>query len=165
MLVEIPIASLYGPFSRRCSEFIAAGLSRAKRIDCFDFVPSNYQVVHAVLAGLPRGRFCEWGSSMGVVTGLAADLGFAATGIELAPQMVAASRQLLSDFGITARILEGSYYDLDSPADCYFTYCWPGQMNRVEEQFEAVAPRGARLLICHGAEDVRCKVREAAGRQ
>jgi hypothetical protein len=44
-------------------------------------------------------------------------------------------------------------------ADYYFTYCWPGQMSQVEERFLEIAPANARLLICHGAEDIRCKVK------
>lgn len=159
MLRDLPLVSVAGPMPRLPAELAAEGLSRARAIDCFDFVPSNPCVVYAVLSALPRGRFCEWGSGVGVVTGLAQTLGFDARGIEIDPQLAAASRKLLADFGLTPAITTGDYFQLDCPADIYFTYCWPGQMPRVEERFASVAPDHARPVICHGAEDIRCRVK------
>src|SRR5689334_11361769 len=52
------------------------------------FVPCDFAAAYRALAGLAgtnlaRGPvFCEWGSGFGVVTGLAALLGFDACGIE-----------------------------------------------------------------------------------
>jgi hypothetical protein len=116
--------------------------------------------VYAVLSALPRGRFCEWGSGIGVVTGIAQTLGFDACGIEIHPPLAAASRKLLADFELAPTITTGDYLQLDCPAEIYFAYCWPGQMPQVEGRFAVIAPDHARLLICHGAEDIRCRVKE-----
>ena len=159
MLSEIPLIFTVRAMSKSVSEFIDEGLRRSKTIDCFDFVPSNYQVVYAVLQAMPRGRLCEWGSGMGIVTGLAEILGFDACGIESDTQMADASRQLLADFRLSAAIETGDYFEIGCDADIYFTYCWPGQIPRVEQHFLSVTPDHARLLICHGAEDIRCKVK------
>ena len=160
-LSELPLNPLHGPLPRRWVEFVREGLKRARSIDCFDFVPSDYSVVHGALAALPRGRFSEWGSGIGLATGLAGLLGFEAHGIEIHPALADASRLLLADFGIAATIETGSYFEIDDAADVYFTYCWAGQMRRTEDRFIETAPDGARLLICHGAEDIRCKVTSA----
>jgi hypothetical protein len=160
MLRDLPLASEAGPMPRLPAELAAEGLRRAKAIECFDFVPSNCCVVYAVLSALPRARLCEWGSGMGVVTGLAQTLGFDARGIEIDPRLAAESRRLLADFGLAPKITTGDYLQLNCPVDIYFTYCWPGQMSRVEERFAVIAPDHARLLICHGAEDIRCRVKE-----
>ena len=50
------------------------------------------------------------------------------------------------------------FFDVHRDADVYFNYCWPSQMRCVEEHFLSVAPNHAKLLICHGASDIRCKV-------
>lgn len=160
-LREIPLASSVGEWPASVQEFVDEGLRRSKAVDCFDFVPSNYRAVYQVLAAVPRGRFCEWGSGMGIVTGLAEMLGFAAVGIERDANLAAASRELLKDFGLSASIETGDYYERPCDADVYFTYCWPGQMARTERHFFDAAPQAARLLICHGAEDIRCKVKPA----
>lgn len=159
MLKEIQLDSPVRAISKPVSEFIDEGLRRSKKIDCFDFVPSNYQVVYSVLDTMPRGRFCEWGSGIGIVTGLADMLGFDACGIEINEQMASASRELLVDFSLSATIETGDYFEISQEADIYFTYCWPGQMSRVEQHFLSTTQTHAMLLICHGAEDVRCKVK------
>jgi hypothetical protein len=159
MLEEIPLTPSDAPLPERAAAFIEEGLRRSKGIDCFDFIPSDYRVVYGALGVVAVGRFCEWGSGIGIVTGLAAMLGFGAMGIELHAELAAASRELLADFGLKATIVTGDYLERADQADVYFVYCWPGQMNRVEERLERIAPAHARLLICHGAEDVRCKVK------
>ena len=161
MLQEIPLSLFTEPLPELLQAFAAEGLKRSKSIDCFDFVPSNPTVVYQALRTLPPGTWCEWGSGMGIQTGIAAALGFAAIGIEIDPRLAEASRRLLDDFQLPGRILHGSYWDRDisPPADYYFVYCWPGQMNAVESHFLQVAPPAAKLLICHGADDLRCKAR------
>jgi protein-L-isoaspartate O-methyltransferase len=158
-LLEAPLETAPVALPEAAAAFVAEGLRRGEGIDCFDFVPSDAAVVYAVLAALPRGRLCEWGSGMGIVTGLAEMLGFEACGIEIDAKLAAASRALLADFALSARIETGDYFDRTPEADFYFAYCWPGQMRRVEKRFASAAPDSARLLICHGAEDVRCKVK------
>ena len=94
---------------------------------------------------------------MGIATGLAEMLGFHCRGIEMDKKMAAASRQLFADFDLNSRIHTGSYFDIECASECYFTYCWPGRTRELEEHFLSTTPANARLLICHGAEDVRCK--------
>ncbi len=160
-LTELPLEPFRGPLPREAAQFVRQGLARARSIDCFDFVPSDYSVFYGVLAALERGRFSEWGSGIGIATGLAGLLGFKAQGIEIHPELAVASRLLLADFGIAATIETGDYFEMAHNADVYFTYCWPGKMLRTEQHFIDTAPNTARLLICHGAEDIRCKVKTA----
>ena len=158
MLTEIPILTRETPIPSAVEEFAAKALRRSKSIECFGFVTSSHSIVYRVLDALPRGTFCEWGSGMGVITGIAALLGFEATGIELNPELASASRELLAEYGLDATILTGDYLEIERSAEVYFVYCWPGQMMNVEARFLASAPASAKLLICQGAEDVRCKV-------
>ena len=81
MLIERTLEASADPLPARALDFIAAGRSRFKSIDCFDFVPSDYDMAWRCLNALPRGRFCEWGSGFGIVTGLAEMLGFESYGI------------------------------------------------------------------------------------
>lgn len=163
MLHDLPLDRVAGPVPRRAAEFIEEGLRRGKAVDCFDYVPGNYQVAFAVLRALAPGRFCEWGSGMGIVTGLAAMLGHVARGIEIDPRLAAASRRLLADFGLEAAIETGDYFAVRREADVYYAYCWPGQVQRVEERFEAACPDHARLILYYGPEDVRFLGKRAAG--
>jgi hypothetical protein len=161
-LREVPLSPPVESMPGSAAEFVAEGLRRGRSVDCFDFVPSDADAVYAALAALPRGRFCEWGSGMGIVTGLAAMLGFDACGIEIDATLAAASRELLADFELPATIETGDYFDRRCDADVYFAYSWAAQRPRVEQHFLSVAPDRARLLVCHGAKDVRCKVKPGA---
>ena len=158
-LLEVPLAPVVGALPESAASFIGEGLRRSQTVDCFDFVPSNYDVLYAVLSALRRGRLCEWGSGMGIGVGLAEILGFDACGIEIHARLAAASRKLLADFGLSAQVETGSYFDVHRDADVYFNYCWWSQMRRVEDHFLSVAPKHARLLICHSASDIRCKLK------
>jgi hypothetical protein len=158
-LLEVPLAPVVGAVPESAASFIGEGLRRSETIDCFDFIPSNYDVLYAVLGALRRGRLCEWGSGMGIGIGLAEILGFDACGIEIDAPLAAASRKLLADFGLSARVAAGSYFDVHRDADVYFNYCWPSQMQPVQDHFLSVARNHAKLLICHGAADIRCKVK------
>jgi len=57
----------------------------------------------------PGLRFIEWGSGFGVATGMAALLGYTATGIELRAGLVAIARELLASQSIDAEFLCTSY--------------------------------------------------------
>lgn len=160
MLVEQPLVPSDEPLSAAAAEFIAAGRARFKSVYCFDFVPSDYEVVWRVLAGVPRGRFCEWGSGWGIITGLAELLGFQACGIEGDAALAEGSRKLLAEHGLSCPIHTGDYLVLPSEADVYYVYCWPGKFVETEEHFERTAPPGSRLLIACGQSDIRCRVRE-----
>ena len=160
MLMEQPLIPSDEPLSAAAAELIAAGRARFKSVDCFDFVPSDYELVWRILAVLPRGRFCEWGSGWGIITGLAEMLGFQACGIEADAVLAVASRKLLGEFGLSSPILTGDYLALPSKADVYYVYCWAGQFVATEVHFERTAPSSAKLLIACGQSDIRCRVRE-----
>jgi hypothetical protein len=162
MLVEEPLVPSDRPLSQTARAFVAEGRARFRSVDCFDFVPSDYEMFWRVLDALPRGRFCEWGSGFGIATGLAEMLGYDTCGIELDTALAAASRALRAQFGLRAPIETGDYFAGSHQADVYFVYCWPGKALQTEAHFERVAPGGARLLICHGQSDIRCKVRADA---
>ncbi|MEZ6117699.1 MAG: hypothetical protein R3C28_14165 [Pirellulaceae bacterium] len=155
MLQEIPWEWQECALPERAEELIRRGAEVGKSIDCFDFVPSDHRYVWNVLNSFPRCRFCEWGSGAGVVTGLAAILGFESTGFEINAQLAAASQDLLHALRIDAAIINADYLQVASNADIVFVYCWPGQMQRTEEHFSATASHSAILLACHGASDIR----------
>ena len=161
-LVEVPLSHSSRAIPTRIIELAVEGMRRAKKVDCFDYVPSGYAAMFAVLDASPRGRLCEWGSGIGIGVGLATILGFDAVGIELNSEMANESRQLLADFQLAATIHTGSYFDIDLPAEWYYVYCWPGQFMKVESLYYERAPPTSKLLICHGAEDIRCKIRPVA---
>jgi hypothetical protein len=160
MLVELPLVPSDLPLSAAAVQFIAAGRARFKSVYCFDFVPSDYEVVWRILAGLPRGRFCEWGSGWGIITGLAEMLGFQACGIEGDAALADAARQLLAEFGLSSPIRTGDYLALPSEADIYYVYCWPGKFVETEEHFERTSRPGSTLLIACGQSDIRCRIKE-----
>ena len=73
-------------------DFYESGIARGKKIHCFDYVPSDSAHVYRVFASLPRAHVCEWGSGMGIATGIARMLGHQATGIEINEELVAESK-------------------------------------------------------------------------
>ncbi|MGB0272207.1 MAG: hypothetical protein ACPGTR_07910 [Opitutales bacterium] len=96
---------------RRCEAFYDAQLhKRYPR-----YVPSEPAQVYAALhyvseQGLAIGEtFLEWGSGFGVATGLAAQLGYAASGIEVQADLVDIATELLADQGLTAQLICSSY--------------------------------------------------------
>jgi hypothetical protein len=158
-LAEVTVTPSIGAVPEKIDRFIKEGLRRGMAIDCFDYIPSNARVFYAVLGNMQRGRLCEWGSGIGIGIGVAEMLGFEATGIEIDPALASAAGKLLTDFGLTAMVETGSYFDLYHHADLYFNYSWPSQRRRVEQHFLSVAPADAQLLICNSAQDIQCKVK------
>jgi len=159
MLVEQRLAPSDRPMSQAAQELVKEGRSRFETVDCFEFVPSNYEMVWSLLDALPRGRFCEWGSGLGIVTGLAEILGFDAHGIEIDAELALAARRLLADVGLSSQIETGDFLTIQFEADIYFVYCWWSKVRDTESRFSAVAPADAKLLVYHGQSDIRCKVR------
>lgn len=156
-LIELPLDLRPTALPAQAEALVREGLARSRAIRCFDFVPSDPTFVHAALRGLAIGRFCEWGSGIGIGVGLATLLGFESRGVEIDPALAEASRRLLSDFGLRARIETGDYLARADVADVYLNYSWPQEMRAVEAHFLAVAPDHACLLMCHGAQDLRHK--------
>lgn len=145
---------------------IHAAAAEVRSVNCFDFVPSDYEAVWKVLCEI-RGRFggsaqpafCEWGSGLGVVTGMAEILGFRASGIEIDATLAEQSRELLRSQSLKSTIITGSYLEMTHSADVIFVYCWPSRMAETEQHFISAAREDAVLLICHGASDVRCRTK------
>lgn len=95
----------------RYDQYHAAGLQRRYP----RYVPSEPAQVYSALKavsdrGLPLGEsFIEWGSGFGVATGLAALLGYEATGIEIQPDLIEKAEALLDSQGIEAAFINCSY--------------------------------------------------------
>lgn len=79
------------------------------------YIASEPEQVYAALKWVtdrgfaPGQRFLEWGSGFGVATGMAALLGYEATGIELRAGLVEIARELLESRSIQAEFLCTSY--------------------------------------------------------
>lgn len=157
-LIDLEIQGSGRVLTNAALQLLSDGRSRFKTVSVFDFVPCNYELLWDILDGQPRGTFCELGSGFGIATGLAELLGFDALGIELASDLVTASRELLAAQGLTARIELGDYLQRRDQADIYFTYAWPSQMRLIEQHFCEIAKPNSKLLYCFGQDDIRCKV-------
>jgi len=155
-LVQYSVDPSERPLTDEAKALLSDARIRAKNVQCFDFVPSNYENAWAILDALPRGTLCEWGSGLGVVVGLAELLGYQATGIELDSELSEQSRELLADHSCSALIRTGSYLESNQEFDYYYVYGWPGKRIEIEEHFIRIAPENARLLICYGQDDLRC---------
>lgn len=153
----------------------------------YSYIPCSYRVVYGGLAVITERRlapgrsFCEWGSGQGVVAMMAASLGWHAVGIEVEPDLVAASRALAAHADLPVEFVIGSYVpegsivrpdagaelawldDSAEPAyaelgldpddfDLTFAYPWPGESDVIYELFEEHAARGALLITFQGTE-------------
>lgn len=154
-LQEIALALSTTSLSEGAQSFVQHGRRIEKEVRCFDFVPSNYEQAWRTLDSLPRGRFCEWGSGLGIVTGLAEMLGFEACGIEADFDLCQRSRELLEVHGLKASIIQGDYFQSETRADIYYVYCWPSILQLTEELFGKIAEADSMLLICYGQDDIR----------
>lgn len=136
------------------------------------FVPADYVVLWDGLRRLrpmmtaAKPVFLEWGSGMGVVTMLAAALGWEAHGIELQAGLVAESRGWAKRFGLPAHFHAGSFFPQDPEgaaelaalcrrADVIYVYPWPDQELRTFDLFDRLARSGTYFLNYHSFEDLR----------
>ena len=154
------------------------------------FVPSDFEQVYHALAWIDASqlaaghRFLEWGSGIGVVACLAAQLGFDAIGIEIEPPLVEIAEALAANHGIDVEFACGSYVpsgaepfvdtvgevtwlrtdgpdsyaDLDlEPADfdLIYAYPWPGEEQVIFDLFESYAAVGSLLLTFHSQDGLR----------
>ena len=160
------------------------------------FVPSDFARIYKALAALSSldlagNHFCEWGSGFGVVSCLAAMLGFDACGIEIEDALVEASQQLADDFELPVEFLRGSFIPHgafadrgtyswlktceasghDDPGvtpdecDLIFAYPWPDEETVIEELFERFAADGALLLTYHDIQPLRLRQKTAKNGQ
>ena len=146
------------------------------------YVGSELTAVDRVLSriqaeGLARGPlFCEWGSGLGGVCGVAALHGFSALGIEIQGELVDSARLLAESLDLPTIFAEGTFLlpgdedlavgtahtrlafdahawdELDvAPEDCdvVFAYPWPGEEACVDGLFARHASPGALLLTFH----------------
>jgi|GEM_PF-1361849 len=162
MLVDKKITLTDRPLTPLAQQFLGRCQSLYSSIYVFDFIQSNHELAWRTLDALPRGKFCEWGSGFGLITGLAEMLGFDASGIELDERLADASRSLFAEFGLNAKITTGSYFEQPCTADVVYVYCWPGREELVEVHFESAAPSGSQLLIC--CTDTKLHVRSRPAR-
>lgn len=158
-LVEEPICVQQSDLTERARAFLEDGRRRIATVNCFDFVPSQYENAWHVLSSLPRGRLCEWGSGLAIVVGLAEMLGYEACGIELDADLAATSRDLLATHGLSSPIYTGSYFEIEAPADYYYVYSWPSQFEPVQRHFQKATPPQSKLLICYGHDDIRLRLK------
>jgi hypothetical protein len=156
------------------------------------FVASDFAAVYATLrrleeSGLPPGRlFCEWGSGFGVVSCLAAMLGFDARGIEADGRLVAAARRLAADFDLPAEFVRGNFIPRNeqegrsarrahawlstggrcghqamglelADLDLVFAYPWPDEEDLVADLFARRAREDALLLTYHEEGGLRLR--------
>ena len=144
------------------------------------FVPADYVLVWDALRALRplmrRGdrnpAFLEWGSGMGIVTLMAASLGWKATGIELQEALVEESCKLSRQFDLSAAFQQGSFFPKDqsaveglenfhAAADVIYVYPWPDFELQTFDLFDRVAKPGACLLAYFGIEDLRLYRKES----
>ena len=134
------------------------------------FFPGDYRYAFQILQWLLRTKaaakgasFLEWGSGQGMVTILAALLGFDAAGVEIDEALVKESRELAGRYGVLARFEHGSYDPNTSGMKVFtakkravvYVYPWPGEEPFFLRLFDETAPAGAHLLMCLGPEDIR----------
>ncbi|MGD9636441.1 MAG: hypothetical protein AB7U97_24375, partial [Pirellulales bacterium] len=99
-LVEIELPVSRGPVPDAVATLLADAQERLRQYDAkFQasipaFVPSDFEQVYHALAWIHEsqlaagGRFLEWGSGIGIVACLAAELGFDSIGIEIEEPLV-----------------------------------------------------------------------------
>jgi len=134
-LVDVELAISRDAISDEIAEFLEEADARVKdyldnsRTRVSGFIPSDSETAFHALRAIvdaniaPGDLFCEWGSGFGVVTSLAALLGFQSYGIETDGNLVAAARRLAEDFDIEAEFVQGSFipHGSEEEAECDFS--------------------------------------------
>lgn len=201
-LTAIPLSETPAALPPAAEDLVAdayARIAASRRADAADtspdyvptpaFIPADYRVVYGALRQIhdarlaPNTRMCEWGSGLGVIAGLAQQLGFTACGIESQAGLVEQARGLAADHGLSTEFVAGSYLpesaehladygdDLatltrgipDGYADLghdpedfglIYLFPWPGEEAFAEQLFDHVAGDGALLLTYRSTGDV-----------
>ncbi len=164
---ELPVPPFVDCFIRDAEDRAEEYADRAGR---GLFVPGDYRYAFQILQWLLRTKaadrgaaFLEWGSGQGMVTILAALLGYDAVGVEIDEALVRESRELAARYDVRARFERGTYdpavpglkaFAAKNRAAVY-VYPWPGEEPFFLQRFTATADPGAFLLMCLGPEDIR----------
>jgi predicted O-methyltransferase YrrM len=195
-LIEVELTLPTDPIPSEFAALIADGKDRVDELEDKSratmpaFVPSDFELAYRALAAIDLAnlatghQFLEWGSGIGVVTCLAAQLGFDAIGIEIESPLVEIANELAGAHNLNAEFICGSfvphgtevtvgtaddfawlsttgrvaYDDLDlepNDFDLIFAYPWPGEEQIIFDLFANHAATGALLLTYHGIEGVR----------
>jgi hypothetical protein len=177
-LVDIDLLVAGAGVSREVAAFLREAQRRVRYSQRYSRVPSfiptdygrAYYALRAVAAtGLaPSKRFCEWGSGLGVIAGLAAMLGFESHGVEIEPDLVDDARKLARDFNLPVRYACGSY--VPGETDAYaqlgvaaadfgviFLYPWPHEGDKAAALFEHVAGSDGLFLTYHSGAEFRLR--------
>ena len=179
------VAALLADAQRRLQQFDAKFQASIPA-----FVPSDFEQVYRALAWIDEAhlaagrRFLEWGSGIGIVACLAAELGFDAIGIEVEPALVEIAESIATDHRIDVEFACGSYVpsgaeplvdtagevtwlrtdrpdsyaDLDlepEDFDLIFAYPWPGEEQVIFDLFQGCAAVGCLLLTYHSQDGLR----------
>lgn len=148
-------------------------------------VNSNYYIAYHALKYardmcVDRGlggdlSFCEWGSGLGVVTCIASQLGYQASGIEIEPSLCRFARTLANEANVTAKFIQSSYRELPErcdeetlnqpypigprTSDVVYAYPWPAEEAYILTLF-ARSPASKSLLVTyHGGTILRVRER------
>ena len=145
-----------------------------------NLIAANRALSRIQAEGLARGPvFCEWGSGLGGVCGVAALNGFLPHGIEIQGKLVTSARSLAEDLNLPMTFAEGTFlrpgdessisgmthtglaYDcsawdqlnlLPDECDLVFAYPWPGEEASFDDLFARHASPGALFLTFHGED-------------
>jgi hypothetical protein len=195
-LVEVHLTLADDPLPAHVTELLAdarqqiVALEEQSRVTIPAFVPSDFELVYRALVAIQSGhlatgrRLLEWGSGLGVVSCLAAWVGFDAVGIEIEPRLVNLAELLANNHGAAAQFACGNFVPHDVPLrgdhsgdtmwlsahgpdgygelelepddfDVIFAYPWPGEEQIIFDLFADSAAVGALLLTYHGQEGIR----------
>lgn len=195
-LAAVAVTPFAGPLPEPVRALLAAAASAHERHHATartlgtGFVASDYEGAFRLLRALfhqepDRRTFCEWGSGLGIVAGLAAGVGYRAAGLEVDRRLVAASRELLAAHDLTVDIAHGSFLPADEapPADApldartvwsaasgydelgrdladfdvVYAYPWPGEERAYAKVFLDHADFGALFVTFHGEDGFRVR--------
>ncbi|WP_182869866.1 hypothetical protein [Stieleria mannarensis] len=142
-------------------------------------VNSNFYIAYHALrhvreAGMGGDlSFCEWGSGLGVVTCIASQLGFNATGIEIEGSLCRFATTLSNESNARATFIRSSYRDgpesCQGPpsqqpfpigqrmSDVIYAYPWPAEERYIESLFRRMARRSSVLITYHGGTKLRAR--------
>lgn len=153
------------------------GDQRIPGLENSNFYVAYHALNHIRTSGLVGElSFCEWGSGLGVVSCIAAQLGFDATGIEIEGRLCNFARRLATTVNVNAEFIQGSYrneeflsetrdevdanlpFPLGSRAShIIYAYPWPAEETYIETLFGRSTLPSSLLLSFHGGARLRAR--------